>query len=144
MEPEPHKTLVTLFQKHFFWTSGPFIAFLQKYFPGNPLPQGGVFSVFLVFLSWNFHKSTLTFLHKIQAKMHFQKCWQVSEPFSLFCGVQGVFQVDFEAIAVSCDIRPANQSRSQPTTVMATILKRVKKSGKIGEKRPFQPVESVF
>ena len=76
--------------------------------------------------------------------MHIQKRQQVSGPFSLFCGVQGVFQVDFEAIAVSCLIRPANQTRSQPTTYMATILKWVKKSGKIGGKRPFQPVESVF
>ena len=69
---------------------------------------------------------------------------QVPEPFSLFCGVQGVFPVDFEAIAVFCHIQMANQTRSQPTTYMATILKWVKKSGKIGGKRPFQPVESVF
>ena len=48
--------------------------------------------------------------------MHFQKHRPVSEPFSLFSGVQGVFQVDFEAVAVSCYIRTGQSQRSQPIT----------------------------
>ena len=59
--------------------------------------------------------------------MHFRKHRPVSEPFSLFSGVQGVFQVDFEAVAVSCYIRTGQSQRSQPITVMSTILKQPQK-----------------
>ena len=120
--------------KHFFQNTfpGPFMVFWQKYFTGNPLPLEVVCLLYF-WCSWNFHKSTLTFLHKIQAKMHFQKHWQVSEPFSLFCGVQGVFQDHFEAMQCPCTY-PTDQS--QPSITMVTILnaKRwVRKSGKFGE-----------